>query len=293
MKTRIVALLSIVFSISVGIVLGFDSNQGGQKSALVTVIAGVDGSIKDLTAKDFVVKEDKTTREVLGAELATDPLSVAILIDTAQPTMGAAPATRDLRAGVSMFVKMIQAASRDAQIALLEFAGAAVPILDFTGDGAELDKAIQRLGPNPQGNTVLLEAITRASQMLSERPAPRRAIVSIDFRSPEMSGEQAMKKTADEVRKAGTTVWAISIGSAAANSSPAREAVLNTVTQASGGLRLTAFEPSGLEGLLKQVANSLISQYTITFARPGDGQPKNVRMETTRGAKVLLTPWMR
>ena len=41
------------------------------------------------------------------------------------------------------------------------------------------------------------------------------------------------------------------------------------------------------------VANSLTSQYTITFVRPGGGNPKTTKIETSKGAKVLLTPWMR
>ena len=59
-----------------------------------------------------------------------------------------------------------------------------------------------------------------------------------------------------------------------------------------GGLRLTAVEPSGLGGMLTKVANSLTSQYTVTFARPDASAMKPVKMEA-RGAKVLLSPWLR
>ena len=38
--------------------------------------------------------------------------------------------------------------------------------------------------------------------------------------------------------------------------------------------------------------NSLASQYTVSFTRGGD-KPKVTKFETTRGAKVQATPWMR
>jgi len=75
--------------------------------------------------------------------------------------------------------------------------------------------------------------------------------------------------------------------------SPIREEAFNKITQANGGMRLQPVDASGLEANLKIVANSLTSQYSITFVRPGGGNPKTTKIETSKGAKVLLTPWMR
>ena len=72
-----------------------------------------------------------------------------------------------------------------------------------------------------------------------------------------------------------------------------REEVLNVVTRASGGQRLTAVEATGLEPMLKGVANSLLSQYTVTFVRSGNAEVKLTQMETSKGGKVLMTPWMK
>ena len=56
---------------------------------------------------------------------------------------------------------------------------------------------------------------------------------------------------------------------------------------------MTIIEPSGLEAMLRSVANSLLSQYTVTFTRPVTATVKSTQMETANGGKVLLTPWMR
>src|SRR4029079_10469228 len=98
--------------------------QGQQKVALVTVVADANGPIKDLTAKDFIVTEDNAKREVVAAQLADDPLSVALLIDTTQPPVGSTPPVQDLRTAVTTFVRTVQAGSPGAKISLSEIAGA-------------------------------------------------------------------------------------------------------------------------------------------------------------------------
>src|SRR2546423_1728479 len=99
-----------------------------QRTALVTVLAEGGAPIRDLTAKDFIVKEDGKKAEVVDAKLATEPLSAALLIDAAQPPRGSAP--RDLRAAAAAFVKSIHAVNPDARIALWQFASAATPTVD-------------------------------------------------------------------------------------------------------------------------------------------------------------------
>lgn len=273
---------------------GPPSVQGGvQKTALVTVVAPPDGPIKDLAAREFIVREDNSTREVTGAELSAEPLFISILVDTSQPAIGVPPPIQDLRNALSTFVKTIQAASPDAQISIMEFGGAAVPTVPFSAKYAELEKGILRLVPDPRVGSVLLEALVDAGKALSDKPTPRRAIVSIDFDSQETSSLQP-KRVSEDVHKSGASVWGISIRqSTSSTMAPAREAVLKDTTQRSGGMRLTAVGPSALESMLKGVANSLLSQYTVSYMRPASANVKSIKAETTRGAKVLMTPWLR
>jgi hypothetical protein len=266
--------------------------QGQQKVALVTVIADASGPVKDLTAKDFIVTEDNAKREVVDAQLADDPLSIALLIDTTQPPMGAIPPTQDLRTAAVSFVKTVQAASPSAKISLTEMAGAAVTTVNFTTKFEELEKGINRLVPNEPRAAVLLEALADAGKRLGEQPPPRRAIVSIDFNSLEGSAERSLKAAVDAVHNAGATLWPVSVRGSS-QTTPLREEALNKMTLANGGMRFQPVDAPGLEPNLKIVANSLNSQYSITFVRTGGGNPKTTKIETSKGAKVLLTPWMR
>jgi hypothetical protein len=263
-----------------------------QKTALVTVVAEAGTPVANLTAKDFVVREDRATREVVAADRSTEPLYISLLIDTTQPPVGVTAPVQDLRRALSTFLTTIKTATPDAQISVMDFAGAAVTVVPFTPETEAVDKFIQRLFPNRQADAVLIEAMVDAGKQMSDKPTPRRAIVSVDFNSPDSSAERTMKQAAENIRKAGATVWAISVRGTA-NSSSGREEVLNVVTRASGGMRLTAVEATGLETMLKTVANSLLSQYTVTFTRPGSGDVKASQMETSKGGKVLMTPWMK
>jgi hypothetical protein len=269
-----------------------------QKTALVTVIAEAGGPVASLTADDFVVREDRAMRQVVAAERAAEPIFVTLLVDTVAPPIpvqdgrAGLPQTQDLRRGLTSFVTTIKGGSPDAQIAVMEYAGAAVTVLDFTSEKTAMDRYIQRLFPNRRADGVVIDALVDAGKKLSDKPSPRRAIVSVDFNSRDSSDVQAMNQAAEIIHKSGATVWTISIRGTSASSSN-REKVLNVVTRASGGMRLTAVEATGLESMLKSVANSLLSQYTVTFTRPANAEVKSTQMETSKGRKVLLTPWMR
>lgn len=280
------------------------AEQGPQKTAFVTVVADQKGPMKDLTAKDFIAYEDTSKRDVIDAQLATDPLSIFLIVDTSQPLPGMPPFQLDLRAALATFVKTLRMSGADVDIAFCPTSNAAVTTVGF-GKLVELDAAIAKLTPDTASTSVILEAISEGGKALKDKPMPRRAIVSVDFNSQEGSAEKAMKPAVQSVHDSGATVWAVSVrgaansqlGTASQQSSliannANRESVLNDVTRVNGGMRFTVKDPSGLEAALKGVANTLASQYAVTFSHPG-GNAKVTRFETTSGAKVLLSPFMR
>lgn len=118
---------------------------------------------------------------------------------------------------------------------------------------------------------------------------PRRAIVTVDFNSSESLNEATMKRMTTALSESGATVWAVSVRLPRAGGSR-REPALNLITRNSGGLRLVANASSGLEAQLKQVADSLASQYLVDFTRPDASPMKPLQIETTRGLKVHVSP---
>ena len=263
---------------------------------LMTVFDSAGAPIRDLTTKEFLVREDGIDRVVTGAKLSADPMSVAVLIDTSQPRQGAPSTASEMRAGVGAFISTMLAANAATQIGLMEFAGAAVMTVKYTSDAEALDKAARRLFPSQRSNAVLLEALVDVSKSIRKLPG-RRAIVSLDFSSQE-SSETPVQTVANEIRQSGATFWAVSIqaaGGAAGNTDQrdtnnARDLILSRIPEASGGMRLTAVSNTTVETLMKRVAACLTSQYVVTYTRP-DGPPaKVVQATATRGEKVVFAP---
>jgi len=263
-----------------------------EHAAVVTVVAESGTPIRDLTTKDFVVKEGGKKLDVVDARLSTDPLSVALLLDTAQPPRGIAAPTRELRAAPAAFAKIVLETNPDATIALWPYANSATLAVDFTSRADDLGGALARLYSTPQTGSALIEALEAAAKPLAARPGSRRAIVSVDFNSPEASAASVVQKAADAIARSGASLWVVSVRGNAM-SSPIREDIVERMTKATGGRLILTIEPSGLENALVKVAASLTSQYVVTFTRTEGGKMKRPTFETTRGPKVLATPFMR
>ena len=269
-----------------------------QKSILVTVLDQSGAPVKNVTPADLGVQEDQNMREVVSVTPASDPLTIAILVDNTKPTMGKNAPTQELRAALTTFVKTIQTASPESQIGLWEFAGAGVMTQKPTVKTDDLTKKISRMFPAQQPGGVMLEALVDASKELSKKGVgPRRVILSVSFNSPEVS-EVDPREVALTMRKAGVTYWALSIGGNGDSSTQSgggtasRELIMNNITQASGGMRLSGVTAISLEAQAKSIADALLSQYLVTYARPEGSAATDIRAVSKKGHKALTSPWV-
>jgi hypothetical protein len=257
------------------------------RTAYVTVLDASDAPITDLKAEEVVVMEDGNVRAVTEIKPAPEPLTVALLVDTAKPMQGQQAPTRDLRIGLATFLKIVQGANPASKIAVMDTAGAAVMVQDFTDKTADLTRASNRLIPSARTSAVVLEALVDAGKAIGKQPGTRRAVVSVDFDSQDTSGVRG-DDIAQAIQSAGASVWAISIHGASGGSGQ-REAGLDAITEISGGLRLTGVGPASLEQKMQIVAKALTSQYLVSYLRPAGGSVTQVRAAATRGAKFLAT----
>lgn len=287
------ALVSVLF-LAVGPVV-----SQSQKSIIVTLVDQSGAPIKDVKPADLVVQEDASTREVVDVKPASEPMTIALLVDNTKPTMGKEAPTRELRAGLSAFVSTVQAASPESAIGIWEFAGAGVMTQKPTVKTEELTKKINRMFPSQQSGGVMLEALVDASKELSKKGlGPRRVIVSVSFNSPEVSTIEP-RDVAIAMRKAGVNYWAIAIeanqdaSTSSQGSTPSRELIINNVTAASGGMRVGGVTATSLEAQLKRLAEAITSQYIVTYARPdGAPAPTAIMAVSKKGMKALTAPWV-
>lgn len=261
-----------------------------ERSLLVTVLDKDGVALRDLAPSDFRVTEDGVARTVTGAALSAEPLSVIVLVDTTKSRMGTPEPTRDVRAAVQTFVKTVYAGGQPTQMAIMEYAGAGVMLRGFTDKVADVEKAAGRLVPSQQSTAVLLETLIDAAKEVGKRPGPRRAIVVMDRGSQESSQVRADRITS-EIEKSGASVWAVSLAQSSGVSVPARDYALESLTAATGGVRLTGVAPSSLEALMKKIADALVSQYAVTYT--SEGSPKVITPGASRGTTVLRAPWIK
>lgn len=266
--------------------------QAQQRSYLVTAIAEGGAPVTDLTAKEVIVTEGGARREVVSVTRPPFPLVVSLLVDTTQAPPGMNMLMRELRTALSTFVAAVRATSPGARIQLVEVAAGAVTAASFDATPEDLDAAVQRIFPAHPSDAVFLEAIGSAARVMTPMPTPRRAIVTVDFNSSESLNEGTMKRMTADLSASGATVWSVSVRLPRSSMSR-REDALNRITKNTGGLRIVANASSGLEALLKQIADSLASQYLVDFTRPDASPMKPLQMETTRGVKIHVSPMSR
>ena len=90
MLTRLVLLSALA------VALAFTTVQE-QKLIIVTVLDQAGAAVRGVTAGDLAVVEDGANREVVEVKPATDPMTIAILVDNAKPPMGKNAPTQELR----------------------------------------------------------------------------------------------------------------------------------------------------------------------------------------------------
>jgi von Willebrand factor type A domain len=248
--------------------------QGGvDKSLFMSVLDEKGKPVKDMVADDILIREDGVDRQVVAVKPAATPISVAILVDTAQGTrVTDAYGTpeeyvRDLRVTVSSFAKQLLGQSPNASVSLMEFGQAAITMVKFTTDPVEFEKGVNRIVSRPGVASVLSEALEAANKDLAQRPGGRRAIVSINL---EPSNEQSFdnaKPIKDAFRKSGAQLWALSIHRGKLQNSK-RDVVLNDFSKLTGGQRDYIVGISAAEGILKGYADALVYQYEVVYKRP-------------------------
>jgi hypothetical protein len=252
----------------------------GSPTVLVTVLAPK-APVTDLTAKDFKITAGGAPIEVTAADHATDPLWIEILADNAQPPIGVTAPTRDLRSALQAFAKAIRAGNPDAKIGLFTVGGPATEVVKNTASASDLDNAINHVAPGPSTNGSVLEGLVVAARALMTADAPRRAIVSIDFASPDEASDAVLQNIETSVFQSGATVWAVSVAGTTPET-PSRDAVLNDLAKATGGQRETINASSALQYQLKVIANSLLSQYVVRLGQ-SVADVKSLKIETPKG----------
>jgi VWFA-related protein len=218
-----------------------------------------------LQAADFQVREDGVAREVLKAGEATEPLTVALLVDDSQAM---SPALQMVRDAVDGFVKAL---AGKAEIALTTFGDRPEIAVDYTTDQKKLLDGAHRIFPRPGSGAYLMDALVEVSKGFQKREAKRPVIVVLAMDDETEFSNRHYQEVLAEIDKSRAALHVITLGrpnSSVSDEMRNRNTVIADGTARSGGRRDNVLALTGAAPRMKQLANELLHQYVITYARP-------------------------
>ena len=260
-----VAALSVVAGALVG-TLALDA-QALQRAMYVSALNDAGAPVPDLGPSDFIVREDAMAREVLKVEPAVEAMQIAVLVDTGQ---GARDDISHIRTALPPFVKTLTTGDVKNEVAIIAIGERPTVFTNYTFQQADLKKGIDRIWSVQGAGTYLLDGIIEVCQGFKKREAKRPVIVAILSEGPELSNRQH-DQVIDPLRSAGAAFHAITLGrpsSSLSNEARERAFVLDEGPRLTGGRREELLTSMALAGKLTLLADELMHQYKVTYARP-------------------------
>jgi Ca-activated chloride channel family protein len=238
--------------------------QTEERTVYASVVDKNDAPVPGLNAGAFIVRENDLAREVLRASVASEPLQIALLVDTSQAIDDH---ILDIRTGVQAFLKQM---AGKHEIALIGFGERPTVLVDYTRDPARLTKGVGSIFARQGSGTYLLEAIIEASDALRRRKAMRPHIIVFAARGPEFS-ERHNSTVLSALEESRATLHTLMLNrtTVAVNNREEQELQLTVAngTKMSGGRREDLLTAMSLGDRLVSLANELEHQYEITYAR--------------------------
>jgi VWFA-related protein len=225
----------------------------------VTVREGKARFVGDLARQNFSVKEDGTPQEIISFSRDDVPVAVGLLVDNSQSMMNK---SAEVVAAAKAFVRASNAGDDMFVLHFNEKLTYGLPKnLPFTGDHAELDKALDSI--RADGKTALYDAIREGLSHLQQSKLTKKALIVISDGGDNMS----LHKAADVVKTAGLSgALFYGIGIYDPMDGDANPGVIRKLAQDTGGEAYFPQNVLEVTGLCQIIARDLRSQYTLSYS---------------------------
>lgn len=259
-SSRIAAVLTLLSCLAAGPGAAFA--QSDERVIYASVVDNNGAPVKNLTPKDFIVREDGVVREVLRIERDNDPMKIALLADNSAAMQDSRMS--DLRRGVSAFVTGM----RDGvQIAIITLADRPTILVDYTTDRERLRKSAEGIAAFSGTGNYVLDGIYETSQAFSKEGAERPVIVVISSDGVELSYRR-YDLVLERLQESDAALHIVVVKIPEGGQSVDRDLVFSRGSNDTGGRYDDLLISTALEGKMKQVADELSNQYRVIFARP-------------------------
>ena len=217
-----------------------DRANAEERAIYVSVLDQRGTPVAGLATHDFIVREGGVEREVLRVSTATDPLQIAVLVDTSQAIE---PYVSEVRRALKSFSREIQ--DRHDR-ALFAFGERPARVADYSRDPARLEDGIARLFARTGAGASVVDAVIEAARGLRQREATRPVVVVITAEDPDLS-DVDHQTVLDDLRATNATLHTFVFGKASA--------------------------AMALQRRLQGLAAELNNQYLVIYAQPHGGIP--------------------
>lgn len=254
--------------------------QSKPTDVYVSVVDSKGDPAPGVTTEDFRVREDGVAREVLKAGRATEPLTIALLVDDSQ---AATPAIQMIREAMDTFLKSLDG---KAEIALVTFGDRPTIVVDYTTDHKRLQDAARRIFPRSGAGGDLMDALVEVGKGMEKREPKRPAIAVLMMDSSVEFSNRYYASVVQELEKSGAALHVVSLGQPSTNLTDElrnRNQVIAIGTERTGGRRDNVLALTAAASKMKQLAGELLNQYVVTYARPDTLiPPEKIEVTVTR-----------
>ena len=241
------------------------SAQARQADVYVSVLDAKGEPATGLAAADFRVREDGAAREVLKAGPATEPLTIALLVDDSQATT---PATQMIREAVDAFITSL---TGKAEISIVTFGERPTIVVDYTTDVVKLKEGGKRIFPRAGAGAYLMDAIVDVSRGFKKREAKRPVIAVLMMENDVEFSNRHYENVLKELQTGGAALHVVALGTPNGSMTDEirnRDQVVAMGTERTGGRRDNVIALTAAAPRMKQLAGELTHQYVVTYGRP-------------------------
>ncbi len=237
-------LAGVVAAQDLGLVYVFAMNQTGQP-------------ITDLTSEEFSIAEGETQVKVVSAQIGTEPMKIALLVDNGA---GLDDQINPLRDGLVAFLETLPP---QHLVGLFTIGGQIQRRVDFTTDRAELLAAARAVFPD-RGNARYLDGIRETLDRGFDGDEAWPVFVAILTDSPEGSAnmnDPRYNRFVGSLVSAGVTIHAVHIPSRQRSASNLSQNYSIHLTGTTGGRYAALTAPTGLQDYMTKLATDMGAFY--------------------------------
>jgi Ca-activated chloride channel family protein len=239
----------------------------------VTVTTPAGQHVPNLTAADFQVFEDGVLQEISHFANHPEPISLSLLIDTSASMELDSRLTIAQQAAVGFIGRL----NEEDLAQILDFDNQTKILAAFTGDKAELERALRKMKPG--GSTSLYNAVyTAISELRREQQGRkdirrRQAIVLLSD-GEDTSSIVPYEDVLELAKRSEVNVYAIAMQPKEPRGGwNEAEFVLKSLTRDAGGRVFFVTDPQQLPAIYTQISEELSHQYSVGYV------PKNTKRD--------------